>query len=380
VSKLTRRDFLRISGRTSLALGAAEWLSGCGAAPSCTLPPVPASPTTATARVAAVRGTDLADMARAALEAFGGAGAFVKPGKTVFIKPNFGAVGMVKYNPVSQGDSVKPEIVVAVAEECLKAGAAQVTIGEAGQVNAWDWDAVPTLDGTTTLLAEAERLRRVHGDRLQLACLNAVTPHWDAVPSQTCLKGIELSSLATRADRVISLAVAKTHRWTLLTGTLKNLFGLTSVNRYGSGLIHTMRTVLHDAGLHQVIVDIAQAVRPDFAMLDFSIGCEGNGPHVLPGWWGSSVDARERLGSWLLLAGPDPVALDATAARIVGLPADDVRHLALAYAQGLGQLHAERIELTGATLEELRMPWAPPDLTEGFLEVILPGVHLLTDG
>ena len=380
MSKLTRRDFLRIGGQTGLALGAAEWLNGCGAAPSCTPPPVPASPTTAAARVAAVRGTDLANMARAALDAFGGAGAFVKPGETVFIKPNFGAVGMVKYNPVSQGDSVKPEIVVAVAEECLKAGAAQVTIGEAGQVNAWDWDAVPTLDGTTTLLAEAERLRRVHGDRLQLACLNTVTPHWDRVPSQTCLKAIELSSLATRADRVISLAVAKTHRWTLLTGTLKNLFGLTSVNRYGSGLVNTMRTVLHDAGLHQVIVDIAQAVRPDFAMLDFSIGCEGNGPHVLPGWWGSSVDVRERLGSWLLLAGPDPVALDATAARIIGLPADDVRHLALAYAQGLGQFHAERIELTGATLDELRMSWTPPELTEGFLEVILPGLHLLTDG
>ncbi len=377
--KLTRRQFLRRAGETGLALGAADWLSGCAAVPPCVLPPVPAAPYTPAARVAAVRGTDLAEMARAALHAFGGAGAFVKPGETVLIKPNFGAVGMVKYNPITEGDSVKPEIVVAVAEECLKAGAARVTIGEGGQVNAWDWDAVPTLDGRTTLLAEAERLRRVHGDRLQLACLNAVTPHWDRVPSQTCLQAIEVSSLATRADRVISLAVAKTHRWTLLTGTLKNLFGLTSVNRYGSGLVNTMRTILHDAGLHQVIVDIAQAVRPDFAMLDFSIGCEGNGPHVLPGWWGSSVDVRERLGSWLLLAGPDLVALDATAARIVGLPAEDVRHLALAYAQGLGQLHAERIALTGATLEDLQMPWAPPDLTEGFLDVLLPGLHLLTD-
>jgi uncharacterized protein (DUF362 family) len=221
-------------------------------------------------------------------------------------------------------------------------------------------------------------LRQTYGDRIRLACLNAETPEWIHVPSQSCLDSVEVSSLALQADRVISLPVIKTHRWTLTTGALKNLFGLTPVNHYG-GELTRMRSALHDAGLHQVIVDINKALRPDFSITDFSIGCEGNGPHVLPGWWGESVDMRDRLGTWMLLASPDPVALDATSTRVIGQDPQHVEHLRLAYQQGLGQMREDRIELAGATLDELRMPWQPPDLTEGFLEVLIPGLHLLTD-
>ena len=374
--KLTRRDILRRGGEACLAAGAARLLSGCGM--PCMAPEPTGKPTDESARVAAIRGTNLADMARDALAAFGGPAAFINPGETVFIKPNFGAVGLVKYNPITEGDSVKPEIVIAVAEECLKAGASMVTIGEGGQVDSWDWAAVPTLDGTTSIAAEVQRLRQTYGDHIRLACLNAETPEWIHVPSQSCLESVEVSSLAVEADRIISLPVIKTHRCTLTTGALKNLFGLTPVNHYRDMLTRA-RSVLHNAGVHQVIVDINKALRPDFAMTDFSIGCEGNGPHVLPGWWGESVDVRDRLGTWMLLASPDPVALDATSTRVIGQDPQDVEHLRLAYQQGLGQMRKDRIELAGATLDELRMPWLPPDLTESFLDVAIPGLHLLTD-
>ena len=166
-----------------LAAGASRLIGGCTS--PCT-PPEPApSPTDHSASVAVVRGTNLADMAREALAAFGGAVAVVSPGATVFIKPNFGSLGMVKYNPIAVGESVKPEIVIAVAEECLKADASMVTIGEGGQVPSWDWATVPTLDGTTTMADEAERLRQTHGNRIRLVCLNAETPEWDRVPSST---------------------------------------------------------------------------------------------------------------------------------------------------------------------------------------------------
>lgn len=318
-------------------------------------------------------------MAREALAAFGGAAAIVNPGETVFIKPNFGSLGMVKYNPIAVGESVKPEIVIAVAEECLKAGASMVTIGEGGQVPSWDWVTVPTFDGSSTVAAEVQRLRDAHGDRVRLVCLNAETPEWLAVASQSCLATVDVSNLILQADRVISLPVIKTHRWTLTTGAIKNLFGTTPISHYNSPLISNMRQVLHDSGLHQILVDISKAVRTDFAITDFSLGCEGNGPHVLPGWWGTTVDVRDRLGTWMLLASTDPVALDATSARVISLNAEDVTHVRLAYEQGLGQMLEEKITLTGATLDEIRMPWQPPQPTEGFLEVMIPGIHLLTD-
>lgn len=374
---LTRRGFLQYAGQAGVAVGASELLTGC-ASPCTPAEPTP-SPIDDPARVAVIRGSNLADMAREALAAFGGAAAIVSPGETVFIKPNFGSLGMVKYNPIAVGESVKPEIVIAVAEECLKAGASMVTIGEGSQVPSWDWATVPTFDGSSNVAAEVQRLKVSYDNRVRLVCLNVETPEWVAVPSQSCLSTVDVSNLILQADRVISLPVIKTHRWTLTTGAIKNLFGTTPISHYNTPLISNMRQVIHDSGLHQILVDIGKAISIDFAITDFSLGCEGNGPHVLPGWWGTTVDVCDRLGTWMLLASTDPVALDATSTRVIGLNAEDVTHVRLAYAQGLGQMLEDKITLTGATIDEIRMPWQPPDLTEGFLEVTIPGIHLLTD-
>ena len=42
------------------------------------------------------------------------------------------------------------------------------------------------------------------------------------------------------------------------------------------------------------------------------------------------------------------LALDATSTRVIGLSAEDVTHVRLAYEQGLGQMLEEKIVLTGA--------------------------------
>ncbi len=368
----TRRQFLGRGTGAVLAGGMAETLTGCPAVP---LPPV--APVDRPARVAAVRGRDLREMTREALDRFGGAGAIVQPGETVFIKPNFGAVGMVKYDAVAAGDCAKPEIVATVAEECLKAGAAEVIIGDAGQAKTYSWKKIITLDGAANMADEAERLRSAYpNQRVTLACLNADSPEWDPIPSPyTKLGKLYISSLVHRADRIISIPVIKSHRWTQVTASLKNFVGVTSTDRYGLGI--QWRFLLHDAGIEQSFIDIAKAVRPDFTIVDCSICCEGNGPHVLPGWWGSTVDMRERLGDWLLLASTDLAAADATAARVISHDVSRVRHLMMAYNQGLGQIWEDRIQLDGARLDDLRVPWKPAEHTEGFGEVLLPGLMLL---
>ena len=70
------------------------------------------------------------------------------------------------------------------------------------------------------------------------------------------------------------------------------------------------------------------------------------GPFVIPGIIGHPVDMRERLGDWLLLAGHDLLAVDATASRVINMDPAAVKHLAMAYDQGLGQLLEDKIELT----------------------------------
>lgn len=357
IHELTRRDFLKLGG---VAVAAPLVLGGCtGLIPGGL--DVPAAPTTAAAQVAAARGTDLYALTRQALAALGGMRTIVKPGETVFIKPNFLTAGLGRTDPTLTGEITKPEIVIATAEECLRAGAAKVTIGDGAQVERFDWEELSTLDGSTHLAAEVARLNAEYEDRVSLACLNSDSPAWDPLPARrTNLGQIYVSSLVTRADRVISIPVLKTHRLARLSLSLKNFMGITPIDRYGGGSEDIGRFKLHWAvgGLEGCFLDIVDALRPDLAIIDASIGCEDYGPWVRPGE-GRTVDMRDRLGDWLILASTDPVAADATAARIIGHDYTGVRHLRRAYEQGLGQAQADLISLTGATLDELRVDWQP---------------------
>lgn len=373
----TRRDILRHGIGGGLALVGGKMLSGCGAPP-----PYIALPTDQaymdSATVASVRGLDLYEMTRQVIQAAGGMESVVQPGQTVFIKPNFGGVGFSHNNPCMSGECTKVEIVSTVAEECLKAGAAAVTIGEGGQVRSFSWDLATTLDGSTTMANEAKRLADTYARPVTLACLTTDSPGWDWVPSpHTNLGRIKVSNLVTRADRVISIGVIKTHRWTQTTGALKNFVGVTSTDDYGLGTPD--RVVLHqaDGGVVQCFLDIAATVNPDLSIMDGSICCEGNGPHVLPGWWGTTIDVKDRLGDWFLLAGRDPVAVDATATRIIGIEAETVDYLKRANEQGLGQVHEEQIQIQGPSIQDLAVEFQPAQPTEGFLGVIIPGIHLL---
>lgn len=373
----TRRDLLRHGIGGGLALLGGKFLAGCGAAPAYIALPTDQVYAEA-ATVASVRGLDLYEMTRQAIQALGGMPSIIQPGETVFIKPNFGGVGFAHDNPCMSGECTKVEIVAAVAEECFKAGAAAVTIGEAGQVRSFSWDLATTLDGSTTMAQEARRLADTYGRPLTLACLTVDSPAWDGVDSpHTNLGKIKVSSLLTRADRVISIGVVKTHRWTQTTGTLKNFVGVTSTDHYGLG--SPDRVVLHQAagGVEQCFLDIAAAVKPDLSIMDGSIGCEGNGPHVMPGWWGTTINVKDRLGDWFVLASRDPVAVDATATRIIGIEADEVEHLRRAFNQGLGQVHKDKILLLGPSIQDLAVEFEPADPTVGFGEVIIPGIHLL---
>jgi len=375
---ITRRDFLKGCVKTGLAVGCSGLLGGCQGSPE--VPVIPSTPTDLSAKVAAIMGGDLRQMACEALLAFGGAQAIVSPGETVFIKSNFCAAGLVRHDPVQSGDSTKPEIVLAVAEECLKAGAGRVIVGDAAQLPSYSWEALRTLDQTTDMLTESKRLNDLYDGRFLLACLNADSPDWIPVVSPwTGLGEIYISSYVAQADKVISLAVAKTHRWTQITGAMKNFVGVTPVARYGA---FEWRYKLHNAagGIEQCFLDLVSAIKPVFSMIDLSVCCEGNGPHVMPGYWGTTVDVRDRLGQWMILAGTDPVAVDATAARVIGQDPLAVRHLQTAYNMGLGQLKPELIEIIGDDIKGLSADFLPADPTDGFWDILWPGIMMKTQG
>jgi uncharacterized protein (DUF362 family) len=364
---LSRRQFLLRAARAgSVAVGTPLLLSGCVGAPFDTLIPSNTAPkATARAKVGTASGTDLAELAHAALERIGGIARVVRPGETVFIKPNLLTAGLPRSNHTQTGEITKPELIVAVAEECLRAGASRVTIGDGAQVADFDWEELRTLDESAHLQELVAGLIAAYDDRVRLASLNADSPDWTAYPTKRCALGqIYVSSLVAEADRVISIPVLKTHRHSVLSLSMKNFMGVTPIAHYGGGSEDIGRFILHLNGAENCFLDVVDGLRPDLTVIDGSIGVEDYGPWVRPDA-GRSVDLRDRRGEWLVIASTDLVAADATAARVLGHDPAQVPHVARASREGLGQIDTDLIDVAGPDVATLRMDWEPAPRASG---------------
>jgi uncharacterized protein (DUF362 family) len=127
-------------------------------------------------------------------------------------------------------------------------------------------------------------------------------------------------------DVFITLPVLKTHALTYFTGSIKNQWGC--VPQYDRILLHQY--------LNPMLAELHAIFKPQISIMDAIIAMEGRGP---------ANGKPRRLD--LLLASRDCVALDATAARLVGLDPQRCRHLLLTAAKGLGQWEEEAIRADG---------------------------------
>jgi uncharacterized protein (DUF362 family) len=361
MQKINRRKFLKTSLSTAIVLGTPWFSTRCKDNKS-----VQEFSQTINAQVAAIRGDNLDSMARDAIDALGGIQTVINKGETVFIKPNFVSFPWAQYNNCFHiGECTKPEILIAVTEECLKAGATEVIIGDGSHLPKFDWKYAITLDGSTNLVKEAERLSSLYDGKVTLACLEIDSPAWIEVPSETSLGKIAISSFVANADKVISIPVAKTHSWAQLTLALKNFIGITPLSRYAQLIDNTWwnrGTFDHSSpqAIAQVYLDIVKSIKPDLSIIDFSIGIEGDGPTTDYG--GTTVNMKERLGSWVIIASTDIMAADVTAARIMCHDTNKVKHLAMGFDMGLGEIREQSIELLGEKLDNLRVTWNPARL------------------
>jgi len=356
VQKTKRRDFLKATVSTAIAMGSPWPLTMCRGSAQKPAPEI-------NAQVAAIRGDNLDAMTRDAIDALGGIHTVVNKGETVFIKPNFVSIPWAKDNKCFHaGECTKTEIIIAVMEECLKAGAAEVIVGEGSHLPKFDWQYAVTLDGNTNLVREAKRLSSKYDGKATLACLETDSPGWVEVPSKTSLNKIAISSLVANADKVISIPVAKTHSWAQLTLASKNFIGVTPMSRYAQLIANTWwnrGTFDHSSpqAIAQVYLDIVKGKKTDLSIIDFSICMEGDGPSRGNG--GKTVNMKERLGSWAIIASSDIMAADATAARIMSYDTKKVKQLTMGFEMGLGEIREPSIEILGEKLDNLRVEWKP---------------------
>ncbi len=227
---------------------------------------------------------------------------------TVVIKPNLCTAVQEK----AAMANTDPELTAAVCEALLSR-TRRVFIGESDGLRQSAWEAFE-VSGYVELAR-----------RLGVELVNFSEAPRTRVPCEPA-GDIELPRLALEADVFITLPVLKTHALTYFTGALKNQWGC---------LPQHDRILLHRY-LDPLLVSLHRLLKPKLAVMDGIIGMEGRGP---------ANGKPRRLD--LVLASRDAVALDATAARLVGLDPARARHLVLAAEQGLGCLAQDRIEVDG---------------------------------
>jgi uncharacterized protein (DUF362 family) len=249
--------------------------------------------------------------------------------KTVLLKPN-----LVGFDPLCEMNT-HPYVIAATRESFLRLGAAAVLIGDG-----------PAMDRDTEAIIESVRLREFTGplgrtfvdlnlDDVKRVILNTRASR---------LKELFLPKTVLGVDFLVSMPKLKTHHWAGVTLSLKNMFGIVPGSCYG-----WPKNVLHWAGIDGAILDINAAARPDFSIVDGIVGMEGNGP----------IQGTPKPCGVLVL-GDDPVAVDATCCRVMGLRPEKVKYLNAAGTL-LGHVVAAKIQQLGEAIESVRTRFAVLD-------------------
>jgi uncharacterized protein (DUF362 family) len=248
--------------------------------------------------------------------------------KRILIKPNL--IDFIENYPVTTA----PELVGAVADLLFELGAREVTVGDG---SGFRREALP--------IAEASGLADVLAVRnLKFVDLNYDDPQPVPVRDKWLRRSpvFWLPRHVLNSDLIISVPKLKSHHWSRVSLSLKNLFGVVPGARYG-----WPKNILHVNGIAQSILGVYQLLPPVAAVVDGIIGMEGDGP-----LFGRPVPHG------LLAVGRDPVSVDVTCTQLMGFSVESVQHLALAAWAGIGQ--AKRIEIRGVARERLQRHYKPP--------------------
>lgn len=99
---------------------------------------------------------------------------------------------------------------------------------------------------------------------------------------------------------------------------------------------------MHNGHLSENIADLASVLKPSLTVIDGIIAGEGHETS------GNAVEMN------LIMAGTDPVAVDAVGAAAMGVSPLEVKHLLLSEKKGLGTCDLKKIEIVGEPIERVK--------------------------
>ena len=285
--------------------------------------------------VSIVKGTNASKMVEEALNYLGGVNSLIKEGSTVIVKPNGGHLG-----PAESSVCTSPAVVKAVIETIRKASPRKIILAESAAIGC---ETMECLEDSGILKAAEEagidEIRDIKSDP-DLVRNKIQNP-------RSALRNIKLPRFLVEADHIVNVPIFKTHVSMVFTCALKNIKGVVQDSIHGT---------MHMTDLAAAMMDLWSVVKADLSIADLIRPMEGFGPHTT----GNPIDFG------CIVASQDPVALDATVCRMVGLDIDEVDYFKAARDRGLGVIDENQIEIRGNTIKEVYKKLHLPYL-EGFL-------------
>jgi uncharacterized protein (DUF362 family) len=261
--------------------------------------------------LAIAKGGDPASNTIKAIQALGGIERFVKKADKVTVKPN-----PFTQNPPEIASTTNPDVVETVVKMCLGAGAREVVVLSHDSERAFQRNGIgdaASRAGARVVAAMARNLYRpvpVLRGRL--------------------LERVEIIAEILDSEVFINIPIAKHHSVADLTLSMKNLMG-----------INWNRGYFHQNGLHQAIADLNTVVRPNLIVMDANRILLTNGP----GGPGQTRDDKT------VIAGTDPVAVDAYTATLFNQSAEDIKHIQYGYELGVGEIDLKKLNIEEMLVE-----------------------------
>ena len=270
-------------------------------------------------------------------------------GKRVLLKPNAGRIATA-----DSGITTHPQVVAAAIDAFIEAEAS-VAVGES-----------PITGVKTTEAFEATGIASVARERnCPLIDMDARQPVHVIIEDGVAIQSLEVGPEVFEYDVVVSIPVMKTHMHTVVTLAVKNMKGC--LWRRTKVELHMLPPIenMDDKPLNIAIADMASVLRPHLSIVDGTTGMEGLGP---------SAGQAKKLN--LVVAGIDPLAVDAVACSLMGLNAEDVPHLRICAERGYGVIDISRIQVNPARWHDFISPFEPPPDN---LSIQFPGITILDE-
>ncbi len=262
------------------------------------------------------------------LAPLGGMGAFINSGDRVLIKPN-----MLSSKSPEKAATTHPEVLKAVTILCQQLGAT-VTIGDSPPMIFGRADEFWKNTGYSEV-AKATGAQLIEFEKLPKK----------AIKCKICGKNflISITSAYFEADKVINLPKMKTHNLTRITGAVKNLYGL--IPGMQKAQLHKDFPRSDSFGI--LMSELAAKLPVTLNIMDGIVAMDGQGPA-----------GGNQFHAGILLASPNPVALDYAFCKLVNIAPETVSILKHCKSLNFGPSNFNEIKI-------LQNHW--PSIPTGFV-------------